>query len=77
MKIAGRLEDFSDHPSFLCVYLVEYLIPNVQVNICFEPVWRNRLEILKLADQITLVGQIDKVPSKGSMVLEKCELLDE
>ena len=73
IRASGEVDDIIIHETYITIYLegqISYAVYH------FDPAWKGRIEILKAADRINILGQIEKVDTSG-VNLEHCELLDE
>ena len=74
MKISGQLAEISPGKYSIAVRFID---PPVSfLSMSFKHDWKDRLEILRRGDQITVLGKLTEI-SRTTIRLEDCEIMDD
>ncbi len=76
MKLAGPINDVTQLGDTYIVYLENHLYQSgATVSMRFDKSWKDRLSVLKIGDNIVVLGQIKEI-DRTVVLLDKCELID-
>ena len=75
IKISGTVQEILDSSTQIAVFVKENA-SDVVVDLYFSVNWRDKIDIVKKGDNITVVGEIESVRHAHGMDLIKCELTD-